>query len=203
MNRLPVEKKKLTTQCQAILDAVNKYGCIHLSQLQAFVPAYLSLREDYVRSMSNFLNSNHIAKMKEDCLLKSGISEPDYEMIDTIWVALDILKDESNIYNSLRTAFKPDFPRTMCLFANNSYRYDIIPLFSKSDFSKIYEENTRVSGLEQNESGLMIEHILLIRDIELVKELYTTAPIFSYRIAYLEGEYGEKPTITYYEVEEE
>lgn len=193
------DKRGMTPQCSAIYSALKVFPCIHFNQLGYFMPAYLSTHKNYEKTIANYLANEQFTYMRDNCIFTKDLNSPDESLIDTIWVAIDLFKDNpENISTALRTAFKPPYPCTAAVFKDNSVRYNLIPISSSMDFAKIHTENENYKTSENKDISF---YIFVMRNLDLANEFAKTKPDFPYQIAYLTGDFGEYPTIQYYDIE--
>lgn len=200
-NYAPTERK-LLPQAEEIKASLEKFGCIHFNQLEYFMPPYKSIRENYHISIANHLNTNFMAHIYEDCLVTRDRVEVDKGIVDTVWVMLDLLKDTEDTYMALKTTYKSIDPCTMTLIKDNAVKYTMLPISSKNEFRKISEVNRIYSNIPRDEKeSVKIQYLIILRDLDLASELAVERPEFPFRVAFLEGEYGSMPDVSYYDIE--
>ncbi len=189
----------MTPQCEAVYSALKTFSCIHFNQLKYFIPPYLSTHKNYEKTIANYLSHTKLAGMSDDCIFVPEMTAPDENIIDVIWTVIDLFDgNNTDLNTALRTAFKPKYPCNVSVFKDNAIKYNIMTLSSAMDFAKIHAENENFKASENKEGT---QYLLVFRNLDLVKEFAKAKPEFPFEVVHLEGNFGERPTIKYYNIE--
>ncbi len=190
----------MTPQCEAIYKALKIAPCLHFNQLKYFTPPYLSINQQYEKSIANFLSKSGYVLMHDDCIFDKSLTCIDESVIDAVWAAVDMLKehDEKDVYTALRTAFRPQFPCTLSIFKDGATRFNIMTIYTKMDFDKVIAENQNFNNSEDKANT---RYLIVMRNKDLVQEFAKAKPEFPFQIALLDGAFGQQPDIKYYNIE--
>lgn len=193
------EKKHSPTE-EAVLLALDRFGCLSIEQIPYFVPPYTSINDKYISSIcrhllltrqANFINNEYLVPYK--------VNEVDESIILSIWTFIDLLKDNDKIYSFYRNCPAPKYPCNACYIKDNAVLCSIIPILTPSDLSKILIENEKFASYDPN-SGLKREYVLAVKDLYVIDDLPNFQPQFPIKIAHVEGDLKTRPKVTYYSI---
>lgn len=196
-----MNRTTLLPQAEYIINAINKFRCIRLSQLQYFLPNKKYSNNNTVESVCHFIKYSKNGTVSGDFILAQGENRVRQDMIDAIWTAIDYIDDAENTGEILRNAFQTAYPVNMG-FLKDSCFIKVITLESASDIVKIVAENEKYmmqndeEAMERNKDKIL--YLIVVRDSGILNDMNRENPAFPHKIAFLTGEYNEKPEITYY-----
>lgn len=196
-------RNALTREAEALYNAINRFRCIRIEQLKYFMPPTKSTRQNYHEAICTHLSIKKLGNMSGEYMFAANESTVSQDMIDSIWVMIDMLSKnpEIPVSNGLQNAFNPAYPCTVTFIEDNFRIVKLLPVLTAGDIIKIYAENEKYAILdektkEENRTRLM--YVIIIRDESLLDEIARISPVFPHKIAYLQGEYNTKPEIEYY-----
>lgn len=198
-----------TKESKSILDTIYKFGCIAEEQLPYFMPPTNRKTENYHVVVCNHLRAARlITKITDNAYCPFVNGQYSQAMIDSLWVMIDILDDgnaEIPMNEKMEVSFKAEYPETLCFIRDFSKTFKILPIETLSQIALIpfvqerfYASANAKPGDEINRKSL---ELILIREKSFLDEIKKLNLSIPYRIALLEGERDQKPTISYFCVE--
>lgn len=195
-----------TKESKALSEAIYRYGCITLDQLAYFMPPSTRKTENYHSVICNHLIAAKMAVKTDNNVvypyINKGYSQP---MIDSIWVMIDLLNDgntDVHLSEKLEVSFRIEYPETLCFIKDCTDTVKLLPIETASQIplisfvqDRFYVNTNAKVGEESKKKSVTI---ITIRDKNLLSEIGKLGIAIPHKIAYLEGNPLEKPTITYY-----
>lgn len=197
-------RNALTTEAETVLIAINKFRCIRVEQIEYFIPTMKLVREEYHKVICKHLSIQHLANLSGDYIFALNESNISQEMIDSIWVAISIIQEsgETATGDILKNAFKSVYPCTISFILDKKKQIKILPVLTENDVVNIMAESDKylsstTDKIRENNLEKLL-YVIAIRNPELLSTIGDINPPFPHKIAVLDGNYNEKPSITYY-----
>lgn len=198
----PVRMYSNTKETTAILNAVTTFGCIAINQIPYFMPANNIKRDNYPDSIIGYLLSSNQISKDGDCLCSLRVKHKQQEIIDSIWVMIEIKEKLSstavNYDEFLEECFVGSKPETLGFILNSSKVIRLIPVNSTADVTQVFfaQEKYYATGHKatyEDDSDLI--YYLIVKDKLLLQDIANLNLTFPYKLAFMEEYEAERPTI--------
>lgn len=186
---------------------MNKLKCLTVEQFLEFFPENPKNLRDYaMKSVYYFAQNFHtILIQHKEILINANNPEYRQDMIDCIWVMLDMFNNSENEFGSVLCNKKCQDAETPCniVFFDNNKFFKLVHIANKNELTKCHYSRdlfyNNGEGKHGKEDEGFAKYIFVIRDEALLEEIASFDLQIPHVIALLSGEDTKKPTIKYFE----
>ena len=187
-------RRELHETADTLLQVINNYGCLTLAQATVLCNGD---RDKAYRNLSHLILL-HCIHEKDGLYVPFKDPKPDFNTIDSLWVAMDKCKKEDGTLDkdTIKISF-PNAPVNICLIKEDIF-YNIVALNENNIASTLpflMDKFTKNYGTKEKASGQ--EYIFVVRSMDVVKQIAEFNPNMPNKLAFVDGEITGDVNIRY------